>query len=314
MSDPVTSIIGGGLGLASSALGLFGGEDRPSSSTDITPLLYPRQEELLDTLLEFMEGQFGQGVPSYPGRRVAPMSPAMERIDEMLMGFLGGEHPTRGMMMDRFEDIMQPFSPEETQQWWEGAVKQPALRTWRQDVVPDIMEEFAGLNALDSGASRRAVAESGADVMGDIDAILANTMFGERQAHRGRQLQAMPQMMQYEREPLAWLGQAMPISQMGRGVEQQQLTADYQDWLMEQPYANPWLEMLLPYLLSTYQTPTRQYSAGGPNIFGRAASAIPGLFGGGAALYGGLRGLGGGGGGGYMSPMNSSGLMVNMPW
>lgn len=309
----IASIIGGGLGLASTALGLFGGEKESSPSTSTTRLLYPRQEELLDTLLEFFEGQFGRGVKPYPGKRVAGMSPMEQMLSKRITGFLEGPHPTRDLMANHFEDVMDEFDPEATMDWWEGAVKTPALRSWQQDVVPDIMEEFAGLDALDSGASRRAISESGADVMANIDAILADTMFGERRAHEARQNEILPFMMGFEEQPLDWYRSAAPFAGLEREIEQQHLTADYQDWLMQQPYANPWLETLLPYVMATYKQAFAQPGAREPNMFSRMAHAIPGLAGGIGGIVSGIGGLGSGGGG-FTSPMNSWGLMSNMPW
>lgn len=294
----IAGIISGGLGLAGSALGMFGGDGENEPQVGYTQPMYPLQMEALDKVLSMFLGQLGKGVPSYPGRRVAGMTEPMQEVEDTLMHFLTGKHPTRNMMKGYFKSLFgQPFDyyEEDVQEWLQNAVAEPALRNWRQDVIPGITEQFAGMDAFDSGATRRAISESGADLMSDIDAILANTLFQERRAWEQRKERALPMMMEWEEQPLEWLNVAAPMSQIGRGVEQDQLSADYMDWLTEQPYNNPWIQKLMPYVFQQYQQPYTYPPE--TDIFTKTRAAMPGMLGSGSLLYTGLRGLLGGGGG-----------------
>jgi len=81
------------------------------------------------------------------------------------------------------------FDPTAINNWYQKALVNPALQTWEQDIVPNIQEKFIGQNAGSSGGANRAIARSGEDMMTGLSAQMAQTLFGEKQAHDTRNFQ-----------------------------------------------------------------------------------------------------------------------------
>jgi hypothetical protein len=176
------------------------------------------------------------------------------------------------------------FDKSAIQDWYKNALVQPALQSWQEDVVPAINESFISQNAASSGAAPRAIAESAEDLMSGLNSQLANTLYGEKQAYdtrkydagmdyvnklfgadtlaSGQQFQAgqsdldrilnVPGMESTDLNNL--LNTIMTGTTAGatqRGITSEGLNEDYQKWLSEQGYNNPWINQLLGGALST---------------------------------------------------------------
>lgn len=187
------------------------------------------------------------------------------------------------------------YDPTASQQWWKESAMAPAIQNWQENILPGIKEEFISQNAGSSSGANRAIAKSGSDMMANLNSILADKISQERGEHTGRQFQADILANQqnfgagesYANRALQ--GSGMDIGNLfqgagqmgnlggagfsqfmsslnaagGLGGQQQQtqnalLQGDYTNWLSQQPYNNPWLNMLGPALGSQAFQPVVQ--------------------------------------------------------
>lgn len=239
---------------------LFG--SKPKVKTKKVERLTPGQMELLDELTGLLKGQLGKGIEPYSGQLVPGASEIQQQLFEMLMPSGGS---VGGLMKQGAEYIsqlmQQQFNPEEAQEYWQRAYVSPAERVWKETVVPEVMERYAGANALDSGAARRALAKSWGDVQSQLNAELAKILWGEKQSLTQRQDTA-------SQLGLNLLPQIMGMGEEQRGIMQEMLQEPYQKWQMSQAWANPWLQYLgtalgtSPFQINTYTT------GGGGGLFG----------------------------------------------
>ena len=229
------------------------GEDKEVKTQKIERLT-PGQMALLNELTGLLKGQLGQGVEPYPGQLVAGPSGIQQQLLQLLSPEGGSVGGLTGQGAEYVSKLLgQQFNPEETTEYWQKAFVQPAERSWRENVVPVVMEHYAAQNALDSGAARRALARSGTDLQTQLNAELAKLLWGEKQNLIGRQDTAATM-------GLNLLPQLMGAGTEQRAITQQQLQEPYQKWQMSQPWANPWLQQLpaalevSPYQIDTYTT------------------------------------------------------------
>jgi len=265
------------------------------SESKVRDNLNSGQKALLNKLTGMMKDQLGQGVAPYSGQRVAPVSgleqQGLDWMDKLFptANNMTNFNPQQGQQFlnqggEALDTMLQDYDPAGAQDYWNKSVKQPAMQTWQRDIVPQIMEKYAGQNATDSGAMRRAIARSGADMNTDLNAQLANIIFGDRQSHLGRQQQGinqsmnmatMPGNLQAQQGQMAGMGadlvgQAMNAGGFQRGLEQFGLDTALNQWQQQQPYNNPWLKQM-PIALGTpaYQFTTEKSGPGmGYAMFG----------------------------------------------
>jgi len=233
---------------------LFG--SKPKVKTKKTEVLTPGQMELLDELTNLLKGQLGQGVEPYPGQLVPGASEIQQQLFKMLMPSGGAVGGLTKQGADYVSQLMQQqFNPDEVTQFWQHAYVKPAERAWEEAVVPKVMEYYAGQNALDSGAARRALAKSGTDLQTQLNAELAKLLWGEKTNLQSRQDLA-------SQLGLNLLPQVIGMGEEQRGITQQLMQEPYQKWQMSQAWANPWLSYL-PVALGTNPYQVNTYTTGG---------------------------------------------------
>lgn len=296
--------------------------------------------ELYKQLTELLGPQIGQGITPYAGQMVPGVSP----IQETGFGLAGGMGPMaqgsqqyfqdvlglaqpelagRGMGMAEgtLQDVLKPWDPKAATEMWETSWKQPALETWREDVMPSIMEKgVRSAGTADSGPMQRELARSGETLTTNLGAQLANLLYSGEQAHKGRQQAGVGQAMNLAALPsnvlqgagqvggmgTDMLSQMLNIGGMQRGISGEQLQEPYAKWQQAQPWANPYLQNFLGPALS--QPPMDVIAQEqGPGMFSQLLGPLGSFLGteqgaGAAAggigsLLGGLGGLFGGGGG-----------------
>lgn len=227
---------------------LLGGFQKQKVGVKQAPTLTKTQRQLLDKMTNLLLEQVGVGVPSYP-RQIVPgpstlQTQAFQTISDILGGQgIGGEMLGRGM--EALSDILKPYDPTLAMQAWEKSVKEPVLRTWREELLPEISERFGAQNALSSSALRQALIKSGERLGSDISGQLAQTLLTERQQARQAQLAGIP----LTQLPLQQVMQALQAGGIQREIEAQMMQEPYQKWLYEQPYMNPWLTNYLSLVL-----------------------------------------------------------------
>jgi len=250
----------------------FGGGG--SSSPQQVPKYTPEQQQLLRSLIGGqLLPQMGRGITPYGGERVAGMAPLQEAaygmaggyapgIEAGLQGF-GQFDPSQGMGLlgageQALQGAIQPFDPTAATELWETAWKRPALETWREDVMPAIMEKgVRTAGTAESGPMRRELARSGETLTTNLSGRLANLLYSGQQAQLGRQIQGAGMLGQMAGIPGQLAGQGLQMAGQGlgqmagmgaeqRGIGQQFLGAEQARWTEAQPYMNPWLQQFLP--------------------------------------------------------------------
>ena len=229
--------------------------------------------DLYSQLSEILSGQMGQGITPYGGQIVPGASQLQQQGFGLAQGlgplatgagqFFGdvlGQQAAGGGQYQQLagqgiQDIMQPWDPASATQMWETAFKAPAMQTWQQDVIPSIMERYAGQGAADSGAMGRTLARSGQELTTGLGGQLAQLLYGGQQAHLGRQQTGVGQAMGMAALPGQIAGQAGQVGGMGtdilsqmlniggqqRGIAGEQLGEPYMKYQQSQPWANPYL-------------------------------------------------------------------------
>ena len=272
---------------------LFGKTD-PARNMQL-PTMTDGQSALLKQLNELVSGQIGKGIEAYGGTRTAGASPLQTQSWDMLSKILedtdphgskavidrimGGSSEPTGVQAQGYD--VGEFDPSATNQWYENALVNPAMDMWEKRIAPVVQEKFIGQNAGSSTSANNAMASSAADLMSGLNAQLADKLFGERQAHAGREFTAgMDQVgRQYDADntiaqilnnneqadlnrllhipTLKSQGNAdiMNLLNMGtnaggqqRGIEQEAIGGEHEQWAQSQGYNNPWLQLLAPLL------------------------------------------------------------------
>lgn len=218
---------------------LFGGSTDPQFKQMST--LTPEQLQILNQLTGVLSGQIGQGVSSYPGAYTPGATGNQKQIYELVNSLLSGKGPLQGEGMDSLKSLMQPYDDTGATNYWNEAIKKPALDTWSEDTVPQIMEQFAAYDAAGSGPAMKAVANSGADLNANLGSTLASVLFQDKNAWQNRQLSADTAGLQY---PQTLINSVLGAATQERGIQSEQGQEGYQDWMMEQSWANPWLQQL----------------------------------------------------------------------
>ena len=206
---------------------------------------------------------------------------ALSAIDKVMQG--SAETP---MQQVEGYDVGE-YDPTALQTWYKSALVDPAMKNWEESVVPSLQEKFVSQNAGSSGAANRAIAGSAADLMTNLNSQLATAVYGEKGAYDERKFTAgmdttnkeyqagsdyLNRMFQGNQsdltratqvpglanstaqQPFEQLMAMITQGQAAGGTQQQtqqnQLSADYQKWLSQQGYSNPWLN-LIPATLGT---------------------------------------------------------------
>ena len=209
-----------------------------------TPQMTPGQLTLLDQLTDLLGGQLGEGVEAYPGQMAPGVSPLQESTFGLISDLLGGRGPYGGAMTrgaETVESLMRPFDPGAAREYWEETYKAPMMETWGKEVIPGIMEKYAGMGALDSSGIGRALGESGRRLTTELGGTLADVLFRAEQAHEGRRLGAVPLATSLP-ESLTRMG--LGAGGMERGIEAELLQEPFMKWQTEQPWASPWLRQI----------------------------------------------------------------------
>jgi len=261
---------------------IFGDQDSNNKVQQL-PTLTPEQGELLKKLSSLLGGQVGQGVAPYPGQTVAgananqtdvfgsagalgPLankalgagSTIMDYFDPAMMSRVGGQAETA------LGDILKKFDPTAANEAFTAGVQAPTIKAWERDVLPKIMERFAGANAGNSGAINRTISRSGADLMQNLGASRATNLFNQQNASENRRVQGLgmaPSIAGLSQQTIGAAGQATSLgasalgTQLGiggtqRGIEQEGLNALLAKYEKGQAYNNPWLKFL-PTALNT---------------------------------------------------------------
>jgi len=300
--------------------------------------------ELYNQFTDWLQPNIGP-VTAYPGPMVPGPSPLQQAGFGVAQGltpiasggqqFFGDilgrtdvEAPGRAMGMAEkgLSDVLAPFDPSMVTEGLQPG-KDLALNTFFREFMPRLKESMVSrAGTADTGALDRLAVQGGEDISLGLGAQSFPYLFGGQQNQLGRQQTGVNQAMNLAGLPGQVLGQAGQIGGMGanllgqqmniggiqRDITGQQMQEPLQKWQVEQPYNNPYLQMIaalsssaprMDYInqgqapgLGSQMLPALgmglgSYFMGGGTLGGMGSSLIPG----------GLAGLLGGGGGGVGS-------------
>ena len=199
----------------------LGGEATPSeSSSKQVSTMTPAQKALINKLSTTLTGQIGQGVAPYRGQMVAGPSRletrGMSAIDQMLRG--GGTYgdimnrvigydPAAGttgrMGASQFDlskilgptatglgEVVGPtestFDRDAATAAFRESVMEPTIGAWESEVLPAVLERFAGTGTMSSSGAHRAATKAGQELMSNLGATLAGQLYSGEQAAKER--------------------------------------------------------------------------------------------------------------------------------
>ena len=243
---------------------------------------------------------------------------------------VGAPGRAMGMAEQGLQGVMQPFDPNTVMQGLQPG-KDLAMDTFFREFMPRLKENMVGrAGTADTGALDKLAVQGGEDMSMGLANQAYPYLFQGQQNQFGRQQQGVNQAMNLAGLPGNVLGQAGQIGGMGanmlgqqmniggiqRDITGQQMAEPYQKWQFEQPYNNPYANML-----GTLQQAAPQMSyinqQQSPGLGAMLAPALGMALGGplGGAALGGLGGLfaGGAAAGGMGSAVNIAGSGFNNP-
>lgn len=257
------------------------GDSEDAQQTGTAPTMTGGQRELLNRLTGILGSQMpvtGKGRSDFDMPQVGrSTSTALNRL---LSGSSGRIQDPNATGTEVLNQIMSGYSPESTAEWWEQSVKAPMMEAWQKDILPQVMEPFVAANSFDSGASRRAVAESGRRLTTDMGAMLSDAQQNERLQHLNRIMNVPGMSMSLEQQPFDNLLRTIGLGMTGA------------DW--EQNLKNSWMNLLPTALGSSAFSPIVQGPTQSQGLFqsfvspllsqwagtSQGAGAISGMFGG----------------------------------
>lgn len=289
--------------------------------------------DIYNQFTDFIQPNVG-GVSAYPGPLVPGASPLQQQGFDVAQGLTpiasGGQEyfgdilsrtdvdaPGRAMgMAERgLSDVLRPFDPSTVTEGLQPG-KDLAMNTFFRDFMPRLKESMVGrAGTADTGALDRLAVQGGEDISLGLGAQSFPYLFQGQQNQLGRQQGGVNQAMNLAGLPGQVLGQAGQIGGMGanllgqqmniggiqRDITGQQMQEPFQKWQVEQPYNNPYLQMIASLSQSA---PRMDYvnQQQAPGLFQQMMPALGmaagGYFGGGGTLAGMGSSLFGGGGGG----------------
>jgi len=193
-------------------------------------------------------------------------------------------------------------SPDAISQYFNQAVTNPMMRTWRNEIAPKINETYARAGALFSTRRNDTVRQSLSDISSQLSSGLGNWQYQGMslaaqlaESARARQLAGVELANQQVMQPV-FRAQALSEAQRGlTGLQAARNEAAYNEWLRTRPESSPWLKLGMAYL----GTPMQE-NVFGPSPFAQVSDLVGGLGGAAASYFGqksmanALAGLGGG--------------------
>jgi hypothetical protein len=234
-----------------------------------------QQSNLFNKLGDLLGQNLGQGVPAYPGQ----MTPPASSLQNQAFGLSGDIMNQLPSYLQNLSSVTQPWNQAQAQNWWQTSVADPAMSQWKQQTVPNIMEQFSAYNAANSGPAQQALSQAGANLETGLAANRSNFL----QQNQQQSIQNMLQGLQLGGN-LGTQTTNLGLQAGGTqyGIQQAGDTAQYQEWLRTQPYNNPYLKYLEPFL--TQQTFSNVGMPGQQSGIGGMMGGLGGLLGGVAAF------------------------------
>lgn len=273
------------------------------------PTLTPEQQRVASQLASLLSGQLGLGVAPYTGALAPEVPGALRQSMASVADLLGAPLPV-GAPMPQYRpstfgrEVVEPALARvlsgapayqvdfEATQRALTAAQAPALRAFREEILPAVREQFVGTGQFWGTARQQAEAREASRLAEALAAQRAQATLQDIEAQRQAALEgarmaagALPAALSYTLEGAmqpfqaglaareqAWretlgayearLGAARALAGMAGlqyQMEQNALERAYQEWLRTRPEASPYLQMAFQFLgvpmIGLYQPP-----------------------------------------------------------
>jgi len=281
----------------------FGGGGSKVKAVD--PYAGTGVRDLFSQFTNWLQPNVG-GVTPYPGQMVPGPSPLQQQGFDVAQGLTpiasGGQEyfgdilgqtdvgaPGRAMgMAERgLSDVLQPFDPSMVTEGLKPG-RELAMDTFFREFMPRLKESMVSrAGTADTGALDRMAVQGGRDLSLGLGAQSFPYLFQGMQNQLGRQQTGVNQAMNLAGLPGQVLGQAGQIGGMGtnmlsqamnmggiqRGITGEQMQEPYQKWQMQQPYNNPYAQMIAALSQSAPQMDYINQQQG-PGLFAQMAPML----------------------------------------
>lgn len=242
----------------------------------VDPYARTNYRDMYNQFTEWLQPQMG-GVTAYPG----PMVPGQSNLQQMGFDIAQGLTPvasggqqyfgdmlvgadpsapwrSMGMAETGLQDVMQPFDPSTVTEGLQPG-RDLAMDIFNRDIIPALKERYvAKAGTADAGGLDRALAREGGRLSLSMGAQAYPYLFQGGQNQLNRQQMGVNQAMNLAGVPGQVLGQAGQVGGQGmnmlsnilgygameRGITGEQMQEPFQKWQTQQPYNNPWINVL----------------------------------------------------------------------
>lgn len=182
----------------------------------------PEMWSAFQKLSPMLTGGISSPAPSYPGMMYTPRTPE----EQQYLNYTTGNAATRPEAVERAftGKAAYDITPEATEDYYQSAIRAPALREFQQVTLPNIKEAFVGPAYY---GSRRMEEQSraGENLAVELARQRADLGYKDELARRESLEKGADRMIQYGVPQMGTAGQ------MARQIENEQVLADLSRWL-----------------------------------------------------------------------------------
>lgn len=188
------------------------------------------------------------GLPEYTGELV----PGMQGINTSLQGVLAKLLKEGGPNADLIKGLIgkqEKFNPNDVTTLFNASVKNPAMRTFNEEILPQIAEKMAGRGSFDSGATSYEFTKAGQNLTSDLYGQLQEMMSTAREGVNNRNVQRAaidPSLINGLNAGFeSTLGKTMDLGTTEQAIAQNKATANYNNWFTSLAQNNPLISQLM---------------------------------------------------------------------
>lgn len=225
------------------------GKEKARTEPTRTEVWAPEQQALFKMLAPIIQKGLTEPVAKYPGQMFVPKTPE----EEAYLGRVPGLAEQIAAARGRLRQPAYEITPETTEQYYQEAIRAPAMREWGETVEPLIREAYAGPGYW--GSARAGAQVRGAEELATtLGKQRAELYYADEMAKRTAAEAAAGREATYGLPYAA--GEAEMLGTAGayaRQVEQEKVLADLQRWLMGEEIEGVSMEAYSPYMQLAFQ-------------------------------------------------------------
>lgn len=201
-------------------------------------IMSPDIRKLTNELGELMRGQLGKGVDAYGGQIVPGMNENTASVLGAASGLMTGD-PNRDAAIQSL--MSGAGDPEGVRAYYESQLA-PSQKSFMDSLR--VIDDRYGDTWGTSGSHGKVVGDATANYGIGMGQLLGQLTFDDRNAARDRMATGVSASFANSQDQMSRLGALLGFGDYQRGLEGEQLGADFSKWQTEQAYNNPWLGFL----------------------------------------------------------------------